>query len=514
MLIDRRVVELEVVLFILDLGLQIYGILSAFVLSNGGNSIMCFQSSPLAYLTIVRIVIIWTFVVDSLYLFVVLVLVYSSISNHTPLNSDFNEYMALWKKRIEWFISSPTARKSEGQQVISQLSLMLANYFKDVDWAPSDMAVGLLLLKREQKLLGNLAKMSSMNGQDIIENQEIDPELENDDDSGYEMQHLTRSASARVASASSVNRVEHDLSGEFSKQDNSEKATKTLDKVKPKQSLATLFKEITKKRQQRTNKNIEEVEEEENHQEIVERNSKLFSQVSEYLSSISPKDSEGKPMNMSMKRKSISPGILNSPNVIQESANSRRSLHFDRQQTSNGRRNSTDWRFASYSFKLPLDIKNITNVHIQDVIHFMHYANMAYVELDAEIQKKTDALLHFNPLNDIFRAPYLVSVDHDWNSIVIAIRGTMTVADLLVDLKLEMEILDNDLEYPERYRVHSGMYITAKNIVAEIVEHQVLQNLFQENGRLSEYNIVVCGHSLGAVYITNSRVSVLLSRTC
>jgi predicted lipase len=127
---------------------------------------------------------------------------------------------------------------------------------------------------------------------------------------------------------------------------------------------------------------------------------------------------------------------------------------------------------------------------------------MAYVKLDLEIHKKSDILLHYSPLNDLYQSPFLVSVDHDWNTIVIAIRGTYSASDILVDLNLETEILDLDLESPELYKVHSGFYKSALNIVKDILENQVLEkNLKGKSVRESSYQIVVCGHSLGAVKI-------------
>ena len=94
---------------------------------------------------------------------------------------------------------------------------------------------------------------------------------------------------------------------------------------------------------------------------------------------------------------------------------------------------------------------------------------MAYVKLDLEIHKKTDILLHYSPLNDLYQSPFLVSVDHDWNTIVIAIRGTYSASDILVDLNLETEMLDPDLKSPETYKVHAGFYKSARNIVKDIL---------------------------------------------
>ena len=161
-------------------------------------------------------------------------------------------------------------------------------------------------------------------------------------------------------------------------------------------------------------------------------------------------------------------------------------------------RQSHDWSFSAYSFTVSPNATEMKRPDILDVIHFCHYANMAYVTLDPEIQKKSDILLHFSPRNHLFQAPYLVSLDHDWNSIVIAIRGTYSISDVLVDLKFDTEVLDCDLNEAEKYQVHAGFLKTATNIVDDIIKHDVLGKTMRE-GKESMYHIVVCGHSLGAV---------------
>lgn len=163
-------------------------------------------------------------------------------------------------------------------------------------------------------------------------------------------------------------------------------------------------------------------------------------------------------------------------------------------------RQSNDWSFSAYSFNVSPNATEMKRPDILDVIHFCHYANMAYVTLDPEIQKKSDILLHFSPRNHLYQAPYLVSLDHDWNSIVIAIRGTYSISDVMVDLKLDTDVLDVDLEGAEGYQVHAGFLKTARNIVDDIIKHDVLGKTMR-NGKESLYQVVVCGHSLGAVRV-------------
>ncbi|KAI8914547.1 Alpha/Beta hydrolase protein [Gorgonomyces haynaldii] len=155
-------------------------------------------------------------------------------------------------------------------------------------------------------------------------------------------------------------------------------------------------------------------------------------------------------------------------------------------------------RRPSLTFTSALDLAQerpfMVREDIRDVLHFIHYAEMAYVTLDLETESKTDLITHFSPKNDLYRSPYLVCVDHDWKCVVIAVRGTWSLKDVLTDLKLDTVGLDGP-EDPKR--AHSGILMTAKNIVHDLINDRVLEKLTQENGQAQGYSVVLTGHSLG-----------------
>jgi hypothetical protein len=164
------------------------------------------------------------------------------------------------------------------------------------------------------------------------------------------------------------------------------------------------------------------------------------------------------------------------------------------------KRHSHEWSFASYAFNLSDEARDLKRPDILDVIHFAHYANLAYVALDNHLVKKSDLLVYFSPLNDLFQVPYMVSIDHDWNSIVIAIRGTISTADILVDLSIDTHLLDEDLPQPNDFKVHAGFFQTATHIFNDIVTSQVLEKAMENSPKVAEYHIVVYGFLLGFIY--------------
>jgi len=138
-------------------------------------------------------------------------------------------------------------------------------------------------------------------------------------------------------------------------------------------------------------------------------------------------------------------------------------------------------------------------------------------------------LAYANFANDVHQTPYCIAVDHSRHTVVIAIRGTLSLEDCIVDALAEPASLeetgnkwgfDGSGEY-----CHSGMLLRARWVREDIEKTQVLHMLLQRNGHsgaqsaggnsahrrtLSEplvqdcqgYELKVLGHSLGAACAT------------
>ncbi|KAL4091877.1 hypothetical protein QTP88_026489 [Uroleucon formosanum] len=97
-------------------------------------------------------------------------------------------------------------------------------------------------------------------------------------------------------------------------------------------------------------------------------------------------------------------------------------------------------------------------------------------------------------VNHIFELPFFVTVDHETSSIVIAIRGSLSMRDIFTDLTAIVEKLDAYGVPPESY-AHKGMLCSAKYIKKELEDHNVIEKAYTN---FPEYNLVITGHSLGA----------------
>lgn len=109
--------------------------------------------------------------------------------------------------------------------------------------------------------------------------------------------------------------------------------------------------------------------------------------------------------------------------------------------------------------------------------------------------------------NRLYEVPFVVLADHETRSIVVTIRGSCSLMDLITDLCLDEEVLsvdvdtdpvlreDRGLDGHGQVRVHRGMLRSARYVFDSIRKHNVLEDMFVLN---PSYQLVVCGHSLGA----------------
>ncbi|PIK33485.1 putative sn1-specific diacylglycerol lipase beta-like [Apostichopus japonicus] len=95
--------------------------------------------------------------------------------------------------------------------------------------------------------------------------------------------------------------------------------------------------------------------------------------------------------------------------------------------------------------------------------------------------------------NKIFEIPFMVVIDRERKTIVVAIRGSLSLKDALTDVTAEAERLD--ITGRTDIYAHRGMVNTAKFVHNKIKELQLLE----EAKRIEpDFEVVITGHSLGA----------------
>eukprot|EP00981_Chlorochromonas_danica_P002538 scaffold487_cov178-Ochromonas_danica.AAC.26 len=134
---------------------------------------------------------------------------------------------------------------------------------------------------------------------------------------------------------------------------------------------------------------------------------------------------------------------------------------------------------------------------------------------------KHTELIQYSQRNDMTHKPYAIFVDHAMQTVVLTIRGTVSIEDCITDIlcdPVELEAAGRMWGFDGRGKyAHGGMLRAALAIRQEIQDTQILDQLLgrqSESGkevdhpesvlqtplfeRFSHYCVVITGHSLGA----------------
>lgn len=110
---------------------------------------------------------------------------------------------------------------------------------------------------------------------------------------------------------------------------------------------------------------------------------------------------------------------------------------------------------------------------------------------------------------DVGETPFFVGVDYSKEKIVISIRGTLSMKDVLTDLNAEGDVLPLEPREDD-WLGHKGMVQAAVYIKNKLQEENLIQRAQQHNleRKTNQFGLVIVGHSLGAG--TAAILSILL----
>ncbi|XP_019609186.1 diacylglycerol lipase-beta isoform X3 [Rhinolophus sinicus] len=102
--------------------------------------------------------------------------------------------------------------------------------------------------------------------------------------------------------------------------------------------------------------------------------------------------------------------------------------------------------------------------------------------------------VHVSFHDKVYELPFLVALDHRKEAVVVAVRGTMSLQDILTDLSAESETLDLECEVKDCL-AHKGISQAARYVYRRLINDGILSQAFS---LAPEYRLVIVGHSLGA----------------
>ena len=116
---------------------------------------------------------------------------------------------------------------------------------------------------------------------------------------------------------------------------------------------------------------------------------------------------------------------------------------------------------------------------------------------------KLDDIVYSQYKNDIGMSPYCILLDREWKSVVIVVRGTLSLSDCVTDALAEpVEIAEAGRKWGfdgEGEWAHKGILSTAEWIRMDLEEHGLLDKLMLgDSARFKNYQLKITGHSLGA----------------
>ncbi|XP_066995653.2 diacylglycerol lipase-beta isoform X2 [Anabrus simplex] len=103
-------------------------------------------------------------------------------------------------------------------------------------------------------------------------------------------------------------------------------------------------------------------------------------------------------------------------------------------------------------------------------------------------------ILYASYHNDLFQLPYFVAADHKTRSIVLVIRGSISLRDVFTDLTAGAEFFDAP-GIPANSMAHQGMIAGANYIKKDLEEVEIIEKALSS---YPNYNLTLTGHSLGA----------------
>lgn len=131
---------------------------------------------------------------------------------------------------------------------------------------------------------------------------------------------------------------------------------------------------------------------------------------------------------------------------------------------------------------------------IEDNCCLCNYAALKQMMSDGDVE-----IIYVTYHVDIGETPFFVAIDYAREKIVVSIRGTLSMKDVLTDLNAEGEPLPLN-PTREDFLGHKGMVQAAVYIKNKLYEENLIEKALNHNpSRGSQnYGLVLVGHSLGA----------------
>lgn len=103
--------------------------------------------------------------------------------------------------------------------------------------------------------------------------------------------------------------------------------------------------------------------------------------------------------------------------------------------------------------------------------------------------------------NGLSLVPYCIMLDHQSQSLIVAVRGSLSLDDLVTDVNLDPEPVqglaqEHGFDADDQQYCHAGIVACARNVYTDLQKHGLLEEVLRE--KHPDYHLRLVGHSLGA----------------
>ncbi|XP_014208367.1 sn1-specific diacylglycerol lipase beta-like [Copidosoma floridanum] len=109
-------------------------------------------------------------------------------------------------------------------------------------------------------------------------------------------------------------------------------------------------------------------------------------------------------------------------------------------------------------------------------------------------QFSEDDILFASFRNHLCEIPFCVLADHKTSSIVVVIRGSLSLRDLITDIAAASDSFETE-GLPTGSMAHRGMILGARVLLRQLDQYKILERAFET---YPHYDLTLTGHSLGA----------------
>jgi hypothetical protein len=135
--------------------------------------------------------------------------------------------------------------------------------------------------------------------------------------------------------------------------------------------------------------------------------------------------------------------------------------------------------------------KDIGESELETLVEYLDYSDLAYnpsmAQVQADLKPKGYKLIRHDAAVEPGRVGHFLAVHYTKKRVLLGIKGTSTFSDVLTDI-IGKAVPHPD--YNEDFKCHEGIFVAAQMMLEET--SHLLEHFFQE------YEVIICGHSLGA----------------